>query len=93
MWDESVIELYLNSFTEWLNKHSIPVNRVVAAEFGCMRRNKGVKRYLEDILTLLEDRTYHWAFYSFREDGWDGYDYELGTQNLRWEYWQAIERG
>jgi hypothetical protein len=92
-WDKSVTELYLNPFMEWLNKHSVPVNRVVAAEFGCMRRNKGVDRYLEDILTLLEDRSYHWAFYSFREDGWDGYDYELGTQGPGLEYWQSIDHG
>jgi len=92
-WDKTVIELYMKPFGEWLNQHSIPVNRVVAAEFGCVRMNKGVEVYLEDILTFIEDRGYHWAFYSYREDGWDGYDYELGTQGLGWEYWKAIERG
>jgi hypothetical protein len=92
-WDKSVMELYMKPFTEWLDRQSIPINRIVAAEFGCMRKNKGVEAYLEDILTLLEERGYHWAFYSYQEDGWDGYDYELGTQDLGWEYWKAIEGG
>jgi hypothetical protein len=92
-WDRSVMELYLKPFTDWLKKHTIPVNRVVASEFGCVRRNKGVDLYLDDIITVLENRGYHWAFYSYREDGWDGYDYELGTQDLGWEYWKAVENG
>lgn len=33
----------------------------------------------------------HWAFYSFREDSWDGMDYELGSAKVPWRYWQAIE--
>ncbi|MNO02626.1 hypothetical protein D3C81_2230870 [compost metagenome] len=35
----------------------------------------------------------HWAFYSFREDSWDGMDYELGSAKVPWAYWQAIEQG
>jgi hypothetical protein len=92
-WDRSVIELYMKPFEDWVIQQSIPVNRIVAAEFGCVRMNKGVEMYLEDVLTFIESRNYHWAFYSYREDGWDGYDYELGTQGLGWEYWKAIERG
>ncbi len=92
-WDRPVMERYLEPFIQWMDQNAIPVNRVVAAEFGCVRRNKGADRYLDDILTLLENRGFHWAFYSYREDGWDGYDYELGTQELGWEYWKAVERG
>ncbi|MNI93865.1 hypothetical protein D3C73_1518830 [compost metagenome] len=35
----------------------------------------------------------HWAFYAFREDGWDGMDYELGDKPLPGSYWQAVEKG
>jgi hypothetical protein len=63
------------------------------AEFGCVRRNKGADRYLEDVVHYVESKQYHWAFYSYREDGWDGYDYELGTDALPWTYWQAKQRG
>jgi hypothetical protein len=92
-WDNTVLEIYIQPFTQWLKQNSIPKNRTVAAEFGCMRRNKGADIYLEDILSLLENRRYHWAFYSYREDSWDGFDYELGTQGLSWDYWKAIDRG
>ena len=44
------------------------------------------------MLTALESQGLHWAFYSFREDVWDGMDYELGAGKLSWQYWQAQER-
>lgn len=92
-WDKSVIGTYLQPFTRWLKQKSIPKNRVVASEFGCMRRNKGADVFLENILSILENEGYHWAFYAYREDGWDGYDYELGTQALGWDYWNMKNRG
>ena len=57
-----------------------------------MRRLAGCKQYLEDVLTVLDKQQLHWAFYSFREDNWDGMDYELGAAKVPWRYWQAIER-
>jgi len=92
-WDKNTMEKYFEPFYTWAEKSLIPANRIVVAEFGCMRRNKGAERYLEDVITILENRKYHWAFYSFREDGWDGYDYELGTESLPADYWKAKERG
>jgi len=69
----------LKEVLTWAEMNFIPTNRIVALEFGCMRRNIGAEQYLDDIITLLENRKYHWAFYAYREDGWDGYDYELGA--------------
>ena len=92
-WNRNTLDLYFKPFYKWAEKNKLPVNRIVAAEFGCMRRNKGADKYLEDVIDLLEKQKYHWAFYSFREDGWDGYDYELGTASLPSEYWQAVEKG
>ena len=40
-----------------------------------------------DVLTALDARQQHWAFYSFREH-WDGMDYELGSGRLPQAYWQ-----
>jgi hypothetical protein len=34
--------------------------------------------------------TRSWAFYSFREDSWDG-NYELGSEKVNWKYWVAID--
>jgi hypothetical protein len=58
-----------------------------------MRRLPGCRAYLEDVLQALERDQVHWAFYSFREDSWDGMDYELGTGKVPWRYWQAIDAG
>jgi hypothetical protein len=92
-WNRNTIIKYFEPFENWIKNHNIPLNRVVVSEFGCMRRNPGAVNYLEDIISILEDKKYHWAFYAFREDGWDGYDYEIGTGALPWSYWQAQERG
>ena len=66
---------------------------MVVGEFGCMRRWPDCPAYLEDVLRVLEAQKVHWAFYAFREDGWDGMDYELGDKALPWSYWQAVEKG
>ncbi|MDR2393141.1 MAG: glycoside hydrolase family 5 protein [Treponema sp.] len=85
-WDKPTLIRYFAPFEDWIAVQGIPPNRIVVAEFGCMRRNPGVAAYLEDLVSLFEARAYHWAFYAFREDGWDGYDYELGTRGLPWAY-------
>lgn len=33
------------------------------------------------------------AFFTFRQDFWDGMDYEIGTKPPGGAYWQSIERG
>jgi hypothetical protein len=58
-----------------------------------MRRNPGAVDYLEDVVSLLEERCCHWALYAFREGMYDGYDLELGSDGLPWQYWQALEGG
>jgi hypothetical protein len=90
-WDKDTLSRCMESFERWAKDHDIPRERMVVSEFGCMRRNPGAIHYLEDVISLLEERRYHWAFYAFRED-WDGYDYELGTGGLPWSYWQVFEQ-
>ena len=92
-WDKETTRLYFKPFLAWAKNNNIPTNHIVAGEFGCMRKNKGAGLYLQDIIEFLNQNSFHWAFYSFREDAWDGYDYELGTENMGWKYWQAVERG
>lgn len=91
-WDAGVVAGYLQQPVDWATRHGIPRNRLVAAEFGCMRQWPDCTQYLDDVLTALEDDGVHWAFYSFRES-WDGMDYELGTEKLPWQYWEAIDQG
>lgn len=92
-WDGERVARYLDQPFEWAKRHGVPETRMVAAEFGCMRRLPHCARYLEDVLAALDRYRAHWAFYSFREDSWDGMDYELGTAKVPYAYWQAIEAG
>jgi hypothetical protein len=91
-WNAARVSAYLQQPVDWARKHGVPVSRMVAAEFGCMRRWVDCPSYLEDVLRALEEDGVHWAFYSFRE-AWDGMDYELGTKPLPWQYWQSLEHG
>ncbi|QND52476.1 glycoside hydrolase family 5 protein [Phyllobacterium sp. 628] len=90
-WNARKVADYLAQPVDWAKAHSIPLNRMVAGEFGCMRMLAGCKTYLDDVLTVLDKDQLHWAFYSFREDSWDGMDYVLGSQKVNWKYWEAID--
>lgn len=92
-WDGARVERYLRQPLAWAEAMGLPRSRLVVGEFGCMRRLSGCRQYLEDVLTVLDRNQLHWAFYSFREDNWDGMDYELGSAKVPWRYWQAIEQG
>lgn len=92
-WDGERVAAYLQKPLEWADAVGVSRSRLVVGEFGCMRRLAGCKQYLEDVLTVLDKQQLHWAFYSFREDNWDGMDYELGAAKVPWRYWQAIEKG
>ncbi|WP_378948659.1 glycoside hydrolase family 5 protein [Mesorhizobium sp. ANAO-SY3R2] len=91
-WDAERVKAYLSQPVEWADSRGIARNRVVAGEFGCMRRLPFCMQYLEDVLTSLDADGLHWAFYSFREDAWDGMDYELGSDKVNWKYWEAQEK-
>ncbi len=92
-WNKEQIERYLHPFFLWAESAGIPSSRLVCGEFGCYRRNQGSQQYLADVISVLNEHKIHWAFYSFREDAWDGYDYEIGVGGLGWEYWKAKEEG
>ena len=91
-WDAARVRAHLQLPVEWARSHGVPMSRMVAGEFGCVRRWPDCPRYLEDVLTVLEDHGVHWAFFSFRGD-WEGFDYELGPDKLPWQYWEAQEKG
>ncbi len=78
---------------EWMKKHKIGPERIVAGELGCDRRVGGAKEFLADTIATLNENRWHWAFYAFRSPDWDGLDYELGTRELGQKYWQAREQG
>ncbi|WP_077963423.1 glycoside hydrolase family 5 protein [Ensifer adhaerens] len=90
-WDKARVEAYLAEPVRWAKDRGVPLNRLVAGEFGCMRLWSGCRTYLEDVLATFDKDDLHWAFYSFREDAWDGMDYELGSKKVGWKYWQQME--
>lgn len=92
-WDAARVREYLMQPLVWADARGIPRTRMVVGEFGCMRRWSGCPAYLHDVLAVLDDTRVHWAFYAFREDAWDGMDYELGDGPLPWTYWKAAEAG
>lgn len=77
----------------WAKAHGIPASRIVAAEYGCHRQALGADRWLQDATSALDKRGWHRAFYSFREDTWDGMDYELGSGPLPASYGKTVEAG
>ena len=92
-WNRQQIENYFTPFFAWAEARGISNNRLVNGEFGCYRRNQGCQAYLSDVISVLNGHNLHWAFYSFREDEWDGMDYEVGTRGRGADYWAAMEAG
>ncbi|MBX2876025.1 MAG: glycoside hydrolase family 5 protein [Saprospiraceae bacterium] len=92
-WAEGRITQEMTPVFDWAKQYRVPINRIVAAEFGVDRRVAGARQFLKDTIKGLNAKSLHWAFYSFRSSTWDGMDYELGTDKMGWKYWQARETG
>ncbi|MFZ0431016.1 MAG: cellulase family glycosylhydrolase [Acidobacteriota bacterium] len=92
-WTRDDLKHRIQPVLDWAARHRIPANRIVAAEFGCGRRSPGAVQYLADVMAMLNEGGFHWAFYSYREDTWDSMDYELGTGARAPGGWQLLERG
>jgi endoglucanase len=93
LWNSKALEQFLLPVALWQKKYNVPASRMLVGEFGCDRMSKGSAEYLENLIAIFNDRHWHWAFYSFREDCWDCMDYELGPDKLPWKYWEAAEQG
>lgn len=83
----------LAPIAEWQERHGIPSRQVFAAEFGCHRTLPGAAEWLADVASLIDERGWHRAFYSFREDEWDGMNYELGAEPIRAPLREALREG
>ncbi len=93
VWDKKEIERFFQPVVEWQRYHQIPSSRIVVGEFGCDRMAKGAHQYLSDLIDFFNRQSWHWAFYSFREDCWGGMDYQLGYSPCGPDYWHALEEG
>lgn len=93
VWDATTVSAHIGAAFDWAEAQGLPPTRVVAAEFGCMRRWADCETYLGDVLDAVEARGGHWAFYAFREDGWDGMDYELPPSLAPGRFYWLTEQG
>lgn len=75
--DKAAMTTFLGVPFAWARAQGVPASRLVAGEFGCVRVWVDCRAYLGDVLDTLNAHGAHWAFYSFREDVWEGMDYEI----------------
>jgi len=92
-WNQKALEEYMSAIIAFRKNHDMPSHNILVGEFGGHRMSPGLEKYFEDLITIFNKEGWHFAFYAFREDVWDGMDYELGAEKLPWSYWQAVERG
>jgi endoglucanase len=94
-WDRDRLAQEFVDVERWIETHDVPMNRIIASEFLYERWIPGAQQYMSDLISLYNERGWHWAFYAFRPDGgWTGLDYEMGTEEqMPPGYWSAIERG
>ncbi len=86
-WDKSALKDYMSSVISFQKRYKIASNRILVGEFGGYRNIPGLEKYFADLIDIFHEEHWHFAFYAFREDVWDGMDYELGTEKLPWSYW------
>ena len=92
-WDRKAVADHIGAAFDWAKAQGLPASRIVAAEFGCMRLWADCGTYLTDVMDAVEDKGGHWAFYSFREDEWEGMDYELPARVKPGEFYWLSEQG
>lgn len=92
-WDRAAVALHVGAAFDWADGHGVLPTRIVGAEFGCMRLWADCGTYLTDVIDGIEARGGHWAFYSFREDVWDGMDYELSPSVTPGQFYWFGEQG
>ena len=92
-WDRAEVAHFLAAPYDWAAAHGVPDNRMVAGEFGCVRQWIDCGTYLGDVLDVLKTHHAHWAYYGWREDGWDAMDYELAPDVTSGQFYEAKAQG
>jgi len=92
-WDRKAVADHIGVAFDWARAQGLPPNRMVAAEFGCMRLWADCATYLTDVMDAVEEKGGHWAFYSFREDEWEGMDYELSAKVKPGQFYWLRDEG
>jgi endoglucanase len=93
VWTINHLRERMQPVADWAAARGVPTSKIVTAEFGCERLVGGATAYLRDVVSLLNEFGWHWAFYSYREDVWQAMDYELGTRPRDGPFWDAVANG
>ncbi|MXN73931.1 cellulase family glycosylhydrolase [Burkholderia sp. 4701] len=92
-WDRTAVANHIGVAFDWAAAQGLKPTRIVVAEFGCMRLWPDCGTYLKDVMDAVDARGGHWAFYAFREDVWDGMDYELPASLKPGRFYWLVENG
>ena len=76
-WDKKALEDYMLDVGQFQKMYGIASNRILVGEFGAHRKSKGLVNYFSHLIEIFTKQDWHFAFYAFEEDTWDGMDYEL----------------
>ncbi|XHT80048.1 cellulase family glycosylhydrolase [Bacillus cereus] len=85
MWNKQGLEKFLKPIQQWSKKNHVSSNRIIAEEFGINRTVPGATQYMQDLISIFNQKGWHKSFYAFREDTWTGMNYELGTGKIKWD--------
>ena len=91
-WGKDDVVAHIGKAFDWAEEQGLAPTRVVAGEFGCMRRWQDCGDYLKDVIDAVDARGGHWAFYAFREE-WEGMDYELPLSLKPGRFYWMMEEG
>jgi len=91
-WSRRDVAAHIDKAFDWAEDQGLEPTRVVAGEFGCMRRWTDCGTYLKDVIDAVDARGGHWAFYAFREE-WEGMDYELPKSLKPGRFYWMMEEG
>ncbi len=92
-WNKATVKAFLDQPYDWAAAHGVPASRMVAGEYGCVRQWVDCGAYLGDVLDALDRHRAHWAFYSWREDGWDAMDYDLAPEVTSGQFYDLSGQG
>ncbi|MBL0338984.1 MAG: cellulase family glycosylhydrolase [Rhodospirillaceae bacterium] len=92
-WDKKQLQKSVAQVILWSHRNQIRSRQILIGEIGVHRQACGAFDYLRDNIAIFNEHGWHWAFYAFREDQWDGMDYELPVDFPEGEYWYDLEQG
>lgn len=75
VWNKSALSRYVQPVADFQKKYNVPACRIMVGEFGGHKASPGLEHYFQDLIDIFEHNNWHYAFYSFNEDTWDGMDY------------------